>query len=145
MAVVWGPSIPRIVNPHDGHRLRPIPVRRRKCQRPGLTVASDESPLVSSSTTSESGWAVSTTVKVSVPPPSETVTAAPAEYKTRVVIVCIRDRNDLVRQRVPSVIGQRVVDGHGDRRGLIPSSRKSSTPVTVTACGVFHAAGEKVS
>ena len=114
-----------------------------------VTVASPVSPevMVRTTTTSDAGWAVRTTVNVSVVPDSATsvdppvsVTVNPATSSSVVVVVTVwsatgsKSLSELASSTATVTVDE-----------IVPSIRSSSTPVTVTVCGVSQLALVKVS
>ena len=112
-----------------------------------VTVASPVSPEVIESTTSEVGPALSTTVKVSVVPVSATLVdpldcaiVNPAVSLSVVVTDTVWSATgSKLLSELPSFIATVIVEV------CAPSTRLSSTPVTVTVCAEFQFPDVKVS
>ena len=113
----------------------------------GATVASPRSPLLTESRTSRRGRALSTTVKSSVDAPSPTsvfpsdsTTVKPGMSSSVVVAVNASSGSG-------SKVSSDAASLTATERVLVcgPSAKSSSTPETVTVCGVSQSIGVNVS
>ena len=104
----------------------------------GDTVASPVSAETTDRTTSEAGWAPSTTVNVAVEPASDTVTAVPDSVNAAV------SSSEVVTLTVESATGSYASSDDPSTTATVtavvwvPSTALSSTPATVTVCAVFQ-------
>ena len=112
----------------------------------GLTVTSPVSSLDTSMTTFDVGSEVSTTVRSSVVPDSDTVEPPPDSLTMKPAVSSSEVVVETVWLATPSNASSELGSLMDTRTSVTwsPSATSSSTPVTVTVCAVFQLPGVKV-